>query len=132
MSFVNQMISYAPLASAELRRFCPADFIRRAKIMFAASLLSLLSIGTARAGENYCQDPEANRQWLEMLARTPDDPLIIKLFALRSGLCVLVEQRLIALDQATDIFEQERSEAMTERHREEQERRFQSSGTTCF
>ncbi len=91
-------------------------------MIFHPFLVSLLSISAASADANYCRDPAVNRQWADMLAKTPDDPLIIKLFALRSGLCILVDQGIIALDQATDIFEQERSEVVTERGQEQQPR----------
>ena len=101
-------------------------------MIFRALLVSLLLINAVSAEENYCRDQSVNWQWADMLTETPDDPLIIKLVALRFGLCVLVDQGLIALNRATEIFEQERSEAIAERRQDEQQRRspLPNSATT--
>ena len=89
-------------------------------MIFRALLVSLLSINAVSAEENYCRDSAVNQQWADLLAKSPNDPLIVKLFALRFGLCMLVDRRSITLDQATDIFEEERSEAVMERRQEQQ------------
>ena len=71
---------------------------------------------------NYCTDEAVNQRWADMLLQAPGDHLIIKLFALRSGLCVMIDQGLITLDQGTDIFENERLEAAMQRRQEQEER----------
>jgi hypothetical protein len=65
--------------------------------------------------ENYCKDQQVNNQWLEMMANNPQDPDLIKLVALRMGLCVMVDQDLISFDKAATIFETERVEAIDKR-----------------
>jgi hypothetical protein len=47
----------------------------------------------------------------------------VRLFALRLGLCQLVDAGLLTLDRATTIFEQERQGALIERQREQDEER---------
>jgi hypothetical protein len=47
------------------------------------------------------------------------DPLIIKLVALRVGLCTMLDERKITLDSAIDIFEEEKNRAIVERSKEE-------------
>lgn len=98
----------------------------------AGALAMIVSAATVHAEDvNYCKDRNANRQWVERLAEAPDDATIIELFALRTGLCVLIDQGLISIERATAIFEARRSEALIERReqREEQERRLRVPGT---
>ena len=71
---------------------------------------------------NLCQDPAANRAWGERLAAHPEDALLIRLFALRQGLCWRIDQGLLTVDQGTDRFERERGKAIIERLRESERR----------
>ena len=67
---------------------------------------------------NYCLDPQTNSEWIAMLSNNPNDDTVAKLFALRIGLCELVRRNIITLERATDLFENERSEAVMERKQE--------------
>ena len=85
--------------------------------MKCALALALLLSFSAYADDsaNYCLDPETNQQWAKMLMDSPDDDAVAKLFALRLGLCQLVEKELITLERATSLFEAEREKIVRER-----------------
>jgi hypothetical protein len=96
--------------------------------------LLILALLTAQADDsevNYCHDPGVNQQWGKLIEEAPSDDILMQLFALRLGLCQFVDGGMLDLDRATEIFEQARAGALTERRRqEEQERRpDQRTGT---
>jgi hypothetical protein len=73
---------------------------------------------------NYCHDPQVNQEWGRLIEEAPGDDLLMRLFALRLGLCQLVDSGQLDLERATEIFEQaRRGAAMERRQEEEQERR---------
>jgi hypothetical protein len=73
---------------------------------------------------NYCRDAEANQQWGKLIEEAPGDAdLLMRLFALRLGLCQLVDSGQLDLDRATEIFELARRGAMIERKWEEEHER---------
>ncbi len=67
---------------------------------------------------HFCADPATNREWAELLAQNPEDRIVVRLYALRVGLCTMIDQNLIDVDQAITWFEQERSKAVIERRLE--------------
>ena len=69
----------------------------------------------ADESQNYCLDPETNITWLRMLSESPHDSVIAELFALRIGLCELIERKIISIDRATDIFEESRQRGLKEK-----------------
>jgi len=73
----------------------------------------------AVAATNYCQDPAANQEWAEQIRANSGDKLLLRLFALRLGLCEMVRWELITLSEATALFETERVRAVQERQLEE-------------
>lgn len=72
-----------------------------------------------KEGVNYCHEKEAVDSVNGLLERNPKDPLIIRLVALRRGVCQLIDEQKISLDQGIDIFNGEKSRAVVERGREE-------------
>jgi hypothetical protein len=42
--------------------------------------------------DNYCNDAETNQQWARLLMKSPDGPMTIRLYALRDGLCDMVDR----------------------------------------
>ena len=64
---------------------------------------------------NYCVDEKVAREWQQLLSKYPNDDAIVKLYALRTGLCELVKQNQLALERAIDIFETERLQVITEK-----------------
>ena len=68
---------------------------------------------------NYCLDPETAQENEKQARSKPDDKVLSKLIALRTGLCDLVDKNIITVREATDIFEVERVKSMTKRWKEE-------------
>ena len=75
--------------------------------------------GTRTDSNNYCKDETSWQQWHELLDKHPQDDAIHALYALRLGLCSMVEAGNINQDRATDIFEKMR-ESLIERYREKE------------
>ena len=88
------------------------------RLMVLLLLLMACSNVQAAGSKNYCLDQQVNSEWAGILARSPDDQIVIRLFALRIGLCELVKRKVVALDKATEIFEHERNKAVNERKHE--------------
>ncbi|MEZ5583763.1 MAG: hypothetical protein R3F37_14340 [Candidatus Competibacteraceae bacterium] len=90
-------------------------------------LLLFLALLTAPAWaeepRNFCSDPEVNRQWEEALVKYPEDPLLIKLSAVRSALCSMLSQEQIDLETARNAWEDELTDALVEWARNEQKKR---------
>lgn len=103
--------------------------IRKFLLSLAALLLLtfLLLPATASFAEeekqaNYCKDPTTWSDWEELLQKYPGDQDVRMLYALRMGLCVLVERKELTVDEATRIFEEQRT-AATRRMKMEDGRR---------
>ena len=75
------------------------------------ALMVLLASYSAHGDEpdNYCNDAEVNQKWTRLFMKSPDDPMIIRLYALRDGLCAMVDRGQVKLEVATAIFEDARS-----------------------
>ncbi|MVF23800.1 hypothetical protein EVC37_19605 [Methylocaldum sp. BRCS4] len=71
---------------------------------------------------NYCKDPQKTAEWEKNLADTPEDPLIIKLYALRIGLCKMVDEGKVELDEAIRIWDIEHARSVNERLLDEMKR----------
>lgn len=60
---------------------------------------------------NYCHDPDVNAEWSQLAAEHRDSDIWQRLFALRLGLCVMVDRKALTVRRATTIFERQRDEA---------------------
>lgn len=78
---------------------------------------------------NYCHDKVTWKEWSELVLKYPNDPQLKVLYSLRAGLCVMVEQGLATLDEATTIFESFRSEAIGQLDRKDQLKKLRGEGT---
>lgn len=87
--------------------------------IFMVLLVCILNTQTATAKdiENYCHDSSVNKEWVTLLTQYPNDDAIAKLFAMRLGLCELVERGFIKHDRATEIFENARAKEVKEKRR---------------
>jgi len=83
----------------------------------------LPSAVVAQEPTNHCHKPEVAAQWEQLLANSPKDPIVIRLYALREGLCRMVDDGLVELDQAIDIFNREHARGVMERMEEDNEKR---------
>jgi hypothetical protein len=61
---------------------------------------------------DYCTDPKNYEEWTRFFRTAPENETIIRLFALRIGLCKMVDARMISLERAIGILEQERAKAV--------------------
>ena len=77
---------------------------------------------------NYCDDPAAEGQWQELLAKNPTDYDLQALHALRIGLCEKVERGDLTVPQATQVFERARAALVSQKvEQEAQEARKKGS-----
>jgi len=98
----------------------------KAYVGTALLLLNLSVLPSAVIAEeptNYCHEPEGAAQWEHLLANSPNDPIVIRLYALREGLCRMVDEGLVDPEQATDIFNGEHARGVMERLKEDNEKR---------
>ena len=77
-------------------------------------LVTVVSFPAIAAPDNYCNDAEINQQWTRLLMKSPDDPMTIRLYALRDGLCSMVDRGQVKLGVAIAIFEDARSPEVME------------------
>jgi hypothetical protein len=74
---------------------------------------------SANATENYCHDTDKNENWEKLIRQFPEDTVILRLYALRRGLCVMIDEGTVNLEKAIDLFEIERDRGIRERNLEE-------------
>ena len=96
----------------------------KAIIISILGLILLLSTpcsaDTGKEPDNYCKDTVSWQQWHELLEKNPQDDALHALYAMRLGLCSMVEAGNISLDRATRIFEKMRG-SLIDRYREQEE-----------
>jgi hypothetical protein len=99
--------------------FAPITIEAQAMKPFLAFLPALLFTQFAHAeatqSPNYCHDTSKNEEWKDMLAKYPNDPIIIKLAGLREGLCLMIDRGQITHAQGVDLWEEERQRSIVER-----------------
>ncbi len=84
-------------------------------------LLFLLSTAVhAKESENFCLDKQYAKTNEELARKHPNDKIIVKLVALRYGLCDLIEKKIIDLDFAIELFNSEHQKGIYKRIEEEQ------------
>ena len=69
---------------------------------------------------NFCLDKQSAIDNEALARKHPTDEKIIKLVALRSGLCDLISKQIIDLDFAIDVFNAEHQTNIMKRLQEEQ------------
>jgi len=69
---------------------------------------------------NFCLDPQATQKNEALARETPRDPILIRLVAMRAGLCDLLAKKIIDLDFAIDLFNGEHAHGIQKRIEEEQ------------
>jgi hypothetical protein len=91
--------------------------------LVAFLILVLLSVrALATDSQNRCHDPATMADWERLLSENPRDPVVIRLYGLRRGLCSMIDDGLVELDQAIEIFNTEHAKSVVERYNEEQGR----------
>lgn len=69
--------------------------------------------------EYHCLDPEKAKNNDQLAQKHPNDPVIVRLVALRTGLCDLVEKGIVDVEFAIDLFDTEKSKAILKRLEED-------------
>ncbi len=85
--------------------------IKRAVLFPCLLLLTAPSLWAAEP-ETYCHDAAAWQEWDDLRAKYPDDPELITLYALRVGLCAMVEKKQIDADTARKTFDAAHQQAI--------------------
>jgi hypothetical protein len=71
----------------------------------------------AEASENYCHDPASWAKYDELLKQAPHDALIVRSYALRLGLCRMVDEGKVSLEYAIEVFDTEKFRMLLQRTR---------------
>jgi hypothetical protein len=89
--------------------------------MIKTSVFILLSLLTLSAGaddtiatKNFCTDPVNTREFDDLLSKHSTDAGIIRLVALRIGLCAMIDTAQITLAAAIDLWAVERQKMLIE------------------
>lgn len=69
---------------------------------------------------NFCLDHQAAQKNEALAREAPRDPILIRLVAIRAGLCDLIPKQIIDLDFAIDVFNAEHARSVQKRLEEEQ------------
>lgn len=76
-------------------------------MMSGLVVLALSAPALATNSQNRCHDPATVADWEKLLSDNPRDPVVIRLYGLRRGLCSMIDDGRVELDQAIAIFNQE-------------------------
>lgn len=71
---------------------------------------------------NYCHDQAAWDKIDTLLKRFPNDQLLIRSYAMRVGICRLIDEKKISLEAGIEVFDIERQRAVMERGMEDARR----------
>jgi hypothetical protein len=71
------------------------------------------------ATKNYCHDQADKKKFDDLLSKYPTDRGIIRLFAMRQGLCEMIDKQQISLETGIDLWAIERQKILTERTKKE-------------
>ncbi len=95
------------------------------KILIPILLASGLTMagGDESAADNYCHDQAAWDKIDALLKRFPHDHLVIRAYATRLGICRLIDEKKISLEDGIQMFDIERQRAVMERSMEDAARR---------
>ena len=75
---------------------------------------------TDEESQNFCLNKQSAIDNENLARNNPYDDLLIKVVALRAGLCDLIDKEIIDLDFAIDLFNNEYGRAFMKRIQEEQ------------
>lgn len=91
--------------------------------LLLALYLSVLACAvSASEDQNSCNNPRLNQNWADALANYPDDPVVLRMFNLRTGLCAMLKNGQIEARSAPDLWEQALTTALLDSARQEREK----------
>jgi len=88
----------------------------RGAILAAVWLPSIVS--AAEDTGNYCQDSAVNRHWQQAISEHQNDPVVVKLYAMRRGLCEMLAEKKIDAKSARFMWDQAVISALVDKGRE--------------
>ena len=77
----------------------------------------------------WCLNPEINRNWGQLITKSLHDPAIVRLFALRNGLCQMLENGMIEKDFAAGLWNEAHEWELEQRRKEEEQRKRENEDT---
>lgn len=83
-------------------------------------VLALSVPALAEESRSRCHDPATVADWEKLLSGKPRDPVVVRLYALRRGLCIMINDGLVEPEQAIEIFNQEHARGVVARYKEAQ------------
>lgn len=89
--------------------------ILRLLIIFLCVISLPVSADGKGTTKNDCDDPTSNKEFEDLLGKHPTDTGIIRLVAIRKGLCEMIAKQQITLQTGLDLWEFERQKMLTER-----------------
>lgn len=89
--------------------------IKTLLIVSLCALPMLVSADESGVTKNYCHDQANQKEFEELLKNNPTDMGIIRLFAIRQGLCEMIVKQLIPLETGIDLWAIERQKILLER-----------------
>ncbi len=94
---------------------------------FIHLLILLVIIATtveAQEIKNYCHDQAVWAEWDKQLEKAQGHSDFKALYALRTGLCTMIERKQISINEAAKIFEKAREDLIEEKEKERKRKRF--------
>lgn len=85
------------------------------RLIFLGFLFNCALIAKADADFDFCADPSGQQQFDGLLKQNLHDNGIVKLVALREGLCGLVGRQKLPLTKAQKLWAEERQKILTDR-----------------
>ncbi|GAB6140130.1 hypothetical protein JCM14076_08590 [Methylosoma difficile] len=89
--------------------------IRHGVLVLLCALPMLASANPSAPNPNFCLDDANQKQFADLLANNLSNTSIVRLVALRQGLCELVSHQQIPLATAMDLWAHERQNVMLEK-----------------
>jgi len=87
-------------------------------VLLCAASLPIMAVGK-EVTKNHCHDPVDKKEFGDLLRKHPTDTSIIRLFAMRQGLCEMIDKQQIPLETGIDLWAVERQKILTERTKKE-------------
>ncbi len=85
-------------------------------LLIVLAVLSLAAVADDKpAPTNFCHDEVNSTEFDQLLRKHPTDTGIIRLVALRLGLCAMIDRQQISLTTAGDLWALERQKILVER-----------------
>jgi hypothetical protein len=88
------------------------------KLLFML-LLALYFPAHAATQANYCHNLAMNQDWDKKVVEFSQDPIILKLAGLRTGLCQMIDRGQITHEQGINLWEDERQRSIVDRQTEQ-------------